>query len=154
MTTDQNLYDELAFYTLSHPDPAFVHQHLVDAYAAQHADGGSKPITVVFALIGLYLHMEKNFTGRQVQRIHMQLAKRRKEWPRLLPPQERGAITVAAVAATPPGAERDEMIRDWCRSVWAAWSESQSLIRETVNHEIEAESFFSPYPRRVTPSVK
>jgi hypothetical protein len=35
MTNDE-LYNELAFYTLSHPDPAFLHQHVVDAYAAQY----------------------------------------------------------------------------------------------------------------------
>ncbi|MDT7814573.1 MAG: hypothetical protein QOJ42_4489, partial [Acidobacteriaceae bacterium] len=28
MTNDE-LYNELAFYTLSHPDPAFLHQHVV-----------------------------------------------------------------------------------------------------------------------------
>jgi len=37
MTNDE-LYNELAHYTLSHPDPSFLHQHVVDAYAAQYAD--------------------------------------------------------------------------------------------------------------------
>jgi hypothetical protein len=72
MATDlDDLYHELSCYTLAHPDPSFIHQHIVDAYTAQHARETTKPIALVFALIGLYLHVEKNFTGRQVQRFHM-----------------------------------------------------------------------------------
>ena len=81
MTPDlDDLYHELSYYTLAHRDPSFIHQHIVDAYTAQHANETTKPIAVVFALIGLYLHIEKNFTGRQVQRFHMKLAKVRRRW--------------------------------------------------------------------------
>ena len=58
MAVDRAAYDELASYTLAHGDPAFIHQHVVDAFAAQHATDDSKPIGVAFALIGLYLHVE------------------------------------------------------------------------------------------------
>jgi Family of unknown function (DUF5946) len=65
MTSDlDDLYHELSCYTLAHRDPSFIHQYIVDAYTAQHANETTKPIAVVFALIGLYLHIEKNFTGR------------------------------------------------------------------------------------------
>lgn len=134
---DLERYNELAFYTLSHPDPAFLHQHLVDAYTAQHADETTKPIAIVFALIGLYLSTEKSFTGKQVQRVHMQLAKRRKVWPRLEPPSELEAITAAEVLAVPPGDDRDEMIRRWCASVWEAWGVHQGLIRRLVRDELD-----------------
>ena len=70
MSSDQDVYNELSYYTLAHPDPAFLHQNIVDAYAAQHADESTKPIVIVFGLIGLYLHIERNFTGKQVQRAH------------------------------------------------------------------------------------
>src|ERR1700733_15180069 len=84
MTPDpEDLYHELSCYTLAHPDPSFIHQHIVDAYTAQHADETTKPIALVFALIGLYLHVEKNFTGRQVQRFHRKLAKIRRMWSAL-----------------------------------------------------------------------
>jgi hypothetical protein len=64
-------YHELCACTLQHPDPQFfIHQFLVDAYAAQTADEQTKPIELVFALAGLYLHIEKGFTGREVQRAH------------------------------------------------------------------------------------
>src|SRR5215468_9278662 len=102
MPSDQDLFNELTFYTLSHRDPRFIHQHVVDAYAAQHADEQTKPMKVVFALVGLYLFLEKDFTGRQVQQVHMRLARRRKQWPRLpLPSGPRDAVTVSEVTAAP-----------------------------------------------------
>jgi uncharacterized protein DUF5946 len=60
----------LSAYTLTHSDPAFIHQHVVDAFAAQSADDTTKPITLTFALVGLYLHVEKGRTGRRVQLVH------------------------------------------------------------------------------------
>ena len=59
MSTEHETYDELAYYTLAHPDPTFIHQHIVDAYAAQTAKQDIRPITITFALVGLYLSVEK-----------------------------------------------------------------------------------------------
>jgi hypothetical protein len=142
MPSDQDLsndlFNELTFYTLSLRDPGFIHQHVVDAYAAQHADEQTKPIKVVFALVGLYLFLEKHFTGRQVQQMHMRLAKRRKQWPRLpLPSGPRGDITVSAVMAAPPGEARDEMVCTWCASVWQTWQASRSQIVNLLKQELD-----------------
>src|SRR5262245_61086140 len=123
---DQEKYHELSYYTLAHPDPSFIHQHIVAARTAQCADEETKPIAVAFALIGLCLYAEENRSGREVQRVHMQLARSRRTWPRFKLPQSRGAITVAKVVATPPGVERDDMIRRWCVSVWEAWQDSHA----------------------------
>ncbi len=68
--TLQEQYYELSFYTLAHPDKDFIHQHIVDAYAAQTASEKTKPITIYFSLAGLYLFIEKDYTGRQVQKAH------------------------------------------------------------------------------------
>lgn len=136
MTSDQDLYNELAFYMLAHGDPSFIHQNIVDAFAAQHADETSKPIHVVFALVGLYLHVEKNFTGRQVQLAHMQLARRRKQWVRPALPQERGVIGIADVLAVAPGQARDAMIRKWCESAWEAWEQSRQPIVDLLRDEL------------------
>jgi hypothetical protein len=137
MQSEQDLYNELAFYTLALGDPAFIHQNIVDAFAAQHADETSKPISVVFALVGLYLHVEKNLTGRRVQLAHMQLAKRRKQWVRPMMPQERGAIGIADVLAVDPGPERDATIRRWCKSAWEPWRDSRQQIVELVKTELD-----------------
>lgn len=128
MAKHDELYNELAFYTLSHPDPAFIHQLGVDAYGAQTADESAKPIAVVFALIGLYLHLEKGYTGKQVQRAHMQLAKWPNTWPRLPLPAQRGEIHIERVLAAEPGPARDAMINEWCASVWDSWRESRPAI--------------------------
>src|SRR5215469_7797986 len=91
----QEQYNELACYTLLHADPAFLHQHIVDAFGAQLADEHDKPIRPAFALLGLYLYIEKGFTGKQVQRAHTLLAQRRKRWPTLDLPVRRGDVTIA-----------------------------------------------------------
>ena len=94
--------NELSCYTLTHGDPAFLHQHVVDAAAAQNADENTKPIYITFALLGLYLHLERHFTGRQVQLAHMALGKTKHRMPTFPLPADRGAITAADVMAALP----------------------------------------------------
>jgi len=136
MSSDEDLYNELSYYTLAHASPTFIHQHFVDAYTAQHAEHTSKPMGIVFSLIGLYLCVEKGFTGRQVQRAHMQLAKQHRQWPHFEPPVDRGSITIADVLAVPPGPNRDTMIQVWCVSVWEAWKGCGAQIAELAKSEL------------------
>jgi hypothetical protein len=136
MASNQDLDHELSFYTLAHSDSSFLHQHIVDAYTAQHADETTKPIAIVFALVGLYLHTEKNFTGRQVQRFHMKLAKIRRQWVRPFLPKERGAITVRHVLAAAAGPSRDALIHSWSASVWEAWNDSHDDTANLVKNEL------------------
>src|SRR5574340_540297 len=93
--SDEDAYHELCAYTLDHArcDPSFIHQHVVDAFAAQHAGEDSKPIGVAFALVGLYLHVERHFSGRRVRRTHMELARSKRPWPRFALPDDRGPMT-------------------------------------------------------------
>ncbi len=131
--SEQDAYNELLAWTLNFRDAGFIHQHVVDAWAAQHADETTKPIGIVFALVGLYLHLEKGFSGREVQRAHMQLAQPfgrgpgRKDWPRFLFPANQGRVRVSDVIATPEH-ERAQAIERWCRSVWDAWKESHRAV--------------------------
>lgn len=122
--------DELSFHTLGHGGADFIHQLLVDAYAAQHATLASKPITTAFALIGLFLFAERGFTGKEVQRAHMALARRPRSWPRFEPPQSRGALTVADVAAVPAGEGRDAILKLWAKSVWSAWGKDHARVEQ------------------------
>jgi Family of unknown function (DUF5946) len=125
--------NELSYYTLAHGDPVFIHQHLVDAYGAQHVRPQSKStIGAAFALAGLYLAVERGFTGRQVQKMHMLMASRSKQWPRFEPSPGAGALTVADVLKVEPGPGRDQELLRWCASVWAAWSSEQEAVREMV----------------------
>ena len=137
MNPAPDLYAELSYYTLAHADPAFIHQHIVDAYAAQTADETTKPIRLTFALLGLYLHVEQGLNGRQVQLAHMQLGKEKQPWPVFSLPDERGALTVASVLAAPPDPARDEIIHQWCVSVWNAYSQnSQAVARLLRQHKL------------------
>jgi hypothetical protein len=132
---ERDAYDALCAYTLTHGDPSFIHQHVVDAFAAQHADARTKPIGLAFALVGLYLCVEKNVAGREVQRTHMRLARRKRDWPTFELPRDRGAMTAIDVMAAPPGAARDQAIREWCASVWRPFSAQRATVEELLREQ-------------------
>jgi len=136
MPQDDNPHHELMAYTLAHSSPAFIHQHVVDAHCAQYADETTKPIALTFALAGLYLHLERQFTGRQVQRAHMRMAQHRRQWLKLPVPQHRGELTVADVITASPGSERDAAIERWCASVWNAWRLVHPQIEQLLTEEL------------------
>ncbi len=127
-------YNELCGYTLGHGGREFIHQHVVDAFMAQRANERSKPMGVAFALVGLYLHVVKGYTGRQVQQAHMRLAKRKQQWPVFALPQDRGSLSPIDVMQAPAGGERDAAIDAWCASVWAACAVNQPIV-ETLLRE-------------------
>jgi hypothetical protein len=41
--SEQDAYNELCCYTLAHTGGRFIHQHVVDAFIAQHANEATKP---------------------------------------------------------------------------------------------------------------
>ena len=124
--------NELSYYTLAHGDPRFIHQHLVDGYGAQHLRQSKSTIGAAFALAGLYLAVERGFTGREVQQMHILMARNAKQWPRFEQPVNVGPLTVADVAAVDPGPDRDEKLMQWCASVWNAWSPEHGRVRGMV----------------------
>jgi hypothetical protein len=137
MTSQQDEFNELSFYTLAHPDMVyFIHQHIVDAFQAQTANQDTKPIGLIFSLLGLYLFLEKGYTGRQVQQAHMRLAQNKKAWPQLPLPAQRGAITVSSVLKSEPGPDRDQKIKEWCSSVWNAYADWHSTIAALAKTEL------------------
>jgi len=132
----QEAYDQLALYTLSKRDPEFIHQYIVDTFMAQNATDATKPIGLYFALIGLFLHLEKNYSGREVQLAHMKLGKLKKVWPRFKIPEFRGNITVFDVLKKSEGSERNRMINEWARDVWAAWQSVHKEIADSAKREL------------------
>ena len=119
-------YDEVYIYTMGRP--GFILQHVVDAFAVQTATADTKPIGIVFGLVGLYLHIERQFSGSQVQKAHMELGRKKREWPRVYLPHDRGSMTVADVLAAAAGPERDRAIDDWCKSVWGACIANRGML--------------------------
>jgi hypothetical protein len=129
-------YDELCAYTLSLHDAEFLHQLVVDAHTAQTATEASKPIALVFALLGLYLSVEKSISGRQIQRFHMQLANLGVRWTLPELPGDRGNLTAADVLAAAPGEARHRAIHAWCASVWQTYTPARSQIVELAAHHL------------------
>jgi hypothetical protein len=132
--SEQQAYDELCDYTIGHArvHGTFIHQHVVDAYAAQHADASTKPITLVFALMGLYMHVERGYSGTEVQRLQIAMGQNLGAWPPLRLPAQRGSMTVVDVMSFPPGLERDHAIAAWCRSVWEVFAVNRPTIAELL----------------------
>jgi hypothetical protein len=126
MDTRPAAFDEVYVYAMNRP--GFILQHVVDAFAVQTARDDSKPIAVVFGLVGLYLHIEKQFSGRQVQEAHMKLGRNKRKWPSIHFPENRGSMTVADVQAASAGPERDMAIDNWCRSVWTSFGNNRETI--------------------------
>ncbi|MFN2491073.1 MAG: DUF5946 family protein [Actinomycetota bacterium] len=128
MPTDNEAYGELTAYTLNLSDAAFIHQHVVDAYAVQTATASDKPIRIAQALVGLLLHVEHGLTGRQVQRVHHILASQRPPWPTFALSDDLGPVTIHDVITEPPGDRRDRAIEAWAVSTWNACR----ALRESV----------------------
>jgi hypothetical protein len=129
----RDVYNNLSFYTLSHPDQKFfIHQYIVDAYAAQHASENSKPITTAFALIGLNLFVNYHYTGKQVQNAHIELAKNKREWPVFIQPEKKAKITVVDALKAKPGEERDQMIKEWAIAVWDMWENQHGAVMKLL----------------------
>lgn len=130
---EQHAYEELQCYTLAHGAPTFIHQYVVDAWTAQHADARTKPIALTFALIGLHLHVDRGVSGKQVQHVHMLLGRRKSRWPTIPLHKERGQITADQVLCAPPGPKRDQAIDAWCASVWQAYRQSHQAVASWLN---------------------
>lgn len=133
------LYHELSFYTLALGDLEFLHQLAVDAYGAQHVGGKTKPITVVFALIGLCLAIEHRYAGRQVQQAHMNLARQTKDWPVLVAKPTLAALTISDVLQAQEGAARNRKLKDWAGAVWESWQPAHELSRQLISRFLAVE---------------
>jgi hypothetical protein len=126
------LYYNLTVFTLSLQDREFIHQIAVDAYAAQHFGPKMKPVTITFALIGLYLVFERGYTGREAQLAHIKLGKTRREWPRFDVPLQKALLTVQDVLNSGEENYREFIIK-WGKSVWEIWGEEDGKIAGLVN---------------------
>jgi hypothetical protein len=131
----RQLYDEISAFTFSLGDADFIHQLAVDAYAAQHSGEGVKAITTTFAIIGLYLTFEHGYTGREVQKAHMVLARKRRQWPLFQPPSRQSTITVRDVVLNLPDNYRTA-IDGWGKSVWELWKPEQENIKQLLDKYI------------------
>ena len=125
---ENSAYEQLYVYSGTRGRETFILQLVVDAHGAQIATAETKPIALVFALVGLFLHVERGFTGLRVQHVHMQLGRKKQQWPTIVLPTHRGEVTALDVLKVPAGPERDAAISQWCRSVWEAYRDNRFTI--------------------------
>jgi len=121
--------EELTNYTLNKGDKEFIHQHVVDAYTAQFADDSTKPITLFFALAGLYLFLEKNFSGKEVQNAHIRMAHKTKEYPKIKLQPLTAEFKITEVFKSNDLIETDKNIYKWCVSVWQSYSDVHEMVK-------------------------
>ena len=129
-------YQELSAYGVQRARPDFLHQEAVDAYAAQHPEAPAKPISTWFALVGLHLALDRGRTGREVQRAHMRLGRRKRTWPILPPPADLTCMSAADVMRELPGDARDVAVLRWAGEVWQCWAPAHQTIATLCADEI------------------
>ncbi|HEX9008297.1 MAG TPA: DUF5946 family protein [Patescibacteria group bacterium] len=134
----QQFYHDLSYYTLSLGDKFFIHQLIVDTFAAQNYNAKTKPITITFALVGLYLVNEKSYTGRQVQLAHIALARKTKIWPSFDEPIEKARLTIEDIAKT-PDTDKQNMIKEWSRQVWDTYKPQKEKVAKLLKKYLDIE---------------
>lgn len=131
----QEYYNELAFFTLNLHDERFVHQYVVDAFTCQYANNNTKPISLTFALVGLYLYVEKGYSGRDVQKFHTLMSKNKIAWPNFtIPSYQTLLVDISSVIDSNDQNERIELIEKWCVGVWKANKENHDKLEDLVRH--------------------
>lgn len=99
-----------------------VHQLTVDTYAVQHAGGAHPDKSVGVHLAGLYLVLERNFKPPSVPKYLQRLSDAIETWPHFSRPKDRLLLTVRDIASAGSRRRHIELVREWSRSVWEAWS--------------------------------
>jgi hypothetical protein len=106
-----------------------IHQLTVDAYAVQHAGGAQPDKSVCIHLVGLHLVLERGIRPTEVPVRFRHLAGRG-EFPHLVVPKERAALTVLDVAMADSALAHARRVREWAGAVWNAWRVHHDVARE------------------------
>jgi hypothetical protein len=81
--------------------------------------------------VGLYLHVERGFTGKEVQFAHMKLGRTKQAWPVFALPEFRGTVTATTVLAARLD-DRDRSIHAWCKSIWREFAHARPAIEQLL----------------------
>ena len=106
------------------------HRVSVDAYAVQHpgVEGPQALRSVAMHLMRLCLVYERGMPSAVGRRMAPRLLAQPADVAWLQPPAQRGALTVADVAAAASADEHLVRVDDWGRAVWAAWAEHHATV--------------------------
>lgn len=131
------LYGELIGFEMSHlAQLGRFHQLSVDAYGAQHPTTEGSGIRRAYSLVGLHLALDRGYDGLRVRTFHQSMGKPQPGWPNFVVPATRGGLTVRDVVEA--GARKDsvnghaEVVQEWAKSVWMAWSAERPRVETLV----------------------
>ena len=118
-----------------------VHQMVLDAYAAQQADGTSRRElqSVGLCLMTLCLFVEDGVDPAQGPALHKQIVAHRPDAAWLAPPIQPGPMVVADVLSARDIDEHCRLVREGGRQVWQAWAPHHATI-----HAWNAQALTSP----------
>ena len=106
-----------------------VRRTLVDAYALQHPESRCRtPRELAAHLLNLCCAIEHNGSLELYSGMKVWL-RRAGELPELAPPEERGAMTIADVAAARDIDAYIDTVRRWAHCVWEAWYPHHDVVR-------------------------
>jgi hypothetical protein len=112
-------------------------QTYVDSYGAQHVGPRMAPITIAFALNGLYLVLERGWTGLQVREAHGYLANTVDRWPTFTPPEQVGDLTVFDLSMASSPTEHIEILQRWAHMVWASWEHVHRQVIDMTDAQLK-----------------
>lgn len=128
------VYAEISGFALQHLPLLRLHQLTIDAYGAQHGDGGVRPIRLAYSLVGLHLALERGLTGDEVRAAHQRMGKPESSWPSFQRVTDVGAVSVLTVAEEglmiDSVAGHETAVQRWARTVWRAWSGEHDQVTD------------------------
>jgi hypothetical protein len=123
--------------SLAGPEALTTSQHLVDAYAAQHATNHERRNrqSVAVHLMSLCASLERGIPGARLR--HLIGGWTGRDYPLLLPRPASYAVTVRDVegAALPA---RPETVGAWAGATWSAWGAHQERVRQWLDAALSA----------------
>ena len=128
----QAIWDEISFMAFSNPAYAAMHDLAFDNYCMQHPEQyGRSAKSYAAHLTRLCCGLEYNRDPAVYSAIRQWLdGKVELEKPQLL--SERGHLNILSVRAAQNAEEHTQLVQEWARSVWEAYTKQQELARDWV----------------------
>jgi hypothetical protein len=124
-------YGEVLAREYSDPTYAGVHRLTVDAYAVQHPGRPSTQSiqSVASHLVRLCLFLEHGLDEDRANDAILSAKRMKSKFVWLVPPSNRGKITVGDVHRATTADHHVALVRSWADSAWAAWRSHQVQIK-------------------------
>jgi len=118
---------------LEYGNPAYarLHRLAVEAYAVQHPglDEPRSRNSVGIHLSRLCLIFDRGWPIERANDAMVTITAKKRNYPWLAPPSDRGSVTVRHVLAAVAPAEHLDAVEGWAQAAWQAWAEHHATVR-------------------------